>query len=142
MGLPESPFEIRAVLDHTALQSYSRGQAHVSELLGEVADQENAFVAIPTVALLEAYARSLDDPQGKALLNYLVTLPSAMVLDLEMETVRQAAGHVRTMLGNMPRSHAVWVAMAHEALCVTTEPEAYPEQVLDDQVVAIPTKDA
>jgi hypothetical protein len=138
MALPESPPEIRAVLDHTALQSYASGQLHVGELLGEVADQENAFVAIPAVALLEAYARSIDDAEARALLNYLVTLPSAVVLDLGMETVPRAAGHVRTMRGNMPRAHAVWVAMAHEALCVTTEPEAYPDQILADQVVAIP----
>ena len=142
MGLPESPPEIRAVLDHTALQSYASGHLHVSELLGEVADQENAFVAIPAVALLEAYARSIDDPHARALLNYLVTLPCAMVLDLEMTTAPRAAGHVRTMRGNMSRAHAVWAAMAHETLCVTTEPEAYPAQILAEQIAAIPSRDA
>jgi hypothetical protein len=141
MALLEAPPEVRAVLDHTALQSYARGQSHVGELIREVADQENAFLAIPAVALLEAYARSIDDPHATRLLNYLVTLPGAMVLDLELGTVSRAAGHVRTLRGNIPRAHAAWAAMMYEALCVTAEPEAYPEQILADQVVGIPTKD-
>jgi hypothetical protein len=142
MGLLDAPPEVRAVLDHTALQSYARGQSHVGELIREIADEENAFLAIPSVALLEAYARTIDDPPGTRLLNYLVTLPGAMVLDLELHTVSRAAGHVRALLGNVPRAHAAWAAMTYEALCVTAEPEAYPEQVLQEQVVAIPTKDA
>jgi hypothetical protein len=46
------------------------------------------------------------------------------------------------MNGDLSRAHAVWAAMAHEAFCFTTEPEAYPPQVLADQVVAIPIEDA
>lgn len=141
MALLEAPPEVRAVLDHTALQSYARGQSHVGELLREVADQENAFLAIPAVALLEAYARSIDDLHGTRLLNYLVTLPAAMVLDLELGTASRAAGHVRALRGNIARAHAAWAAMMYEALCVTTEPEAYPDQVLVEQLVTIPTKD-
>jgi hypothetical protein len=142
MGVPEAPPQIRAVLDHTALQSYARGHVHVGELFGEITDEENAFVAIPGVALLEAHARSIDDPQARALLNYMVTLPAAMVLDLDLATVPEAAGYVRTLRGNLPRAHTAWAAGAYRALCFTTEPEAYPEQVLHDQVVAIPTKHA
>ncbi|HEY7273347.1 MAG TPA: hypothetical protein VH502_11495 [Actinoplanes sp.] len=142
MGALEVPAEIRAVLDHTALQSYARGHIHVGELFGEVTKDENAVVAIPSVALLEAHARSVDDPHAKALLNYLVTLPGAMVLDLDLATVPEAAGYVRILRGNLPRAHTAWAAGAYRAVCVTTEPEEYPEQVLDDQVVAIPTKDA
>jgi hypothetical protein len=134
--------EIRAVLDHTALQSYARGHIHVGELLREVTDEDNAFVAIPSVALLEAHARSIDDPQAKALLNYMVTLPGAMVLDLDLVTVPEAAGYVRTLRGNLPRAHTAWAAGTYRALCFTTEPEAYPELISEDQVVAIPTKDA
>ena len=140
MTIPEASPQIRAVLDHTALQSYARGHVHVGELFGEVTDEENAFVAIPSVALLEAHARSIDDPQAKALLNYMVTLPGAMVLDLNLATVPEAAGYVRTLRGNLPRAHTAWAAGAYRALCFTTEPEAYPDDVLEDQVVAIPTK--
>jgi hypothetical protein len=142
MGALEARNEIRAVLDHTALQSYARGHVHVGELFREVTDEDNAVVAIPSVALLEAYARSIDDPQAKALLNYMVTLPGAMVLDLDTTTAAQAAGYVRTMRGNLARGHALWAILTYEALGFTTEPEAYPEQVLEDQVVAIPTKNA
>ena len=142
MGALEAPPEIRAVLDHTALQSYARGHVHVGELFGEVTDEDNTFVAIPSVALLEAHARSIDDPHAKALLNYMVTLPGAMVLDLDLATVPEAAGYVRTLRGNLPRAHTAWAAGAYRALCVTTEPEAYPDQILADQVVVIPTKDA
>ena len=142
MGALEAPAEIRAVLDHTALQSYARGHVHVGELFGEITNEENAVVAIPSVALLEAHARSMDDPQARALLNYIVTLPGAMVLDLDLVTAARAAGYVRTMRGSLARGHALWASVTYEALCFTTEPQAYPEQVLEDQVVAIPTKDA
>jgi hypothetical protein len=142
MGMPEAAPQIRAVLDHTALQSYARGHVHVGELFGEVTDEDNAFVAIPSVALLEAHARSIDDPQAKALLNYMVTLPGATVLDLDLPTAPEVAGYVRTMRGNLSRAHTAWAAGAYRALCFTTEPDAYPDEVLADQVVAIPTKDA
>ena len=142
MSSLEATPEIRAVLDHTALHSYARGHVHVGELFGEVTMEENALVAIPSVALLEAHARCIDDPHAKSLLNYMVTLPGATVLDLDLPTVPEAAGYVRTMRGNLSRAHTAWAAGAYEALCVTTEPEAYPEQVLQDQVVVIPTKDA
>ena len=142
MGPLEARSEIRAVLDHTALQSYARGHVHVGEIFREVTDEDNAVVAIPSVALLEAHARSIDDPHAKALLNYMVTLPGAMVLDLDIATAAQAAGYVRTMRGNLARGHALWAIVNYEARCFTTEPEAYPEQVLKDQVVTIPTRDA
>lgn len=141
MGIAEASPQIRAVLDHTALQSYARGLVHVGELFGQVADEENAFVAIPSVALLEAHARSIDDPQARSLLNYVVTLPGAMVLDLDLATVPEAAGYVRMLRGNLPRAHTAWAAGAYRAPCFSTEPEEYPDDVLEDQVVAIPTKD-
>ena len=142
MGAPEARPEIRAVLDHTALQSYARGHVHVGELFGEVTAEDNGVVAIPSVALLEAHAREMDDPQARALLNYMVTLPGAMVLDLDLATAPEAAGYVRTMRGNLARAHTAWAAGAYRALCFTTEPEGYPDQVLADQIVAIPTPDA
>ena len=142
MGAPEARPEIRAVLDHTALQSYARGHVHVGELFGEVTAEDNGVVAIPSVALLEAHAREMDDPQARALLNYLVTLPGAMVLDLDVTTAARAAGYVRTMRGNLARGHVLWATVTYEALCFTTDPDAYPEQVLADQVVAIPGRDA
>jgi hypothetical protein len=141
MGALEAAPEIRAVLDHTALQSYARGHVHVGELFSEVTAEDNAMVAIPSVALLEAHARSIHDPQAKALLNYMVTLPGAMVLDLDLATAARTAGYVRTMRGNLARGHALWATVTYNALCFTTEPDAYPDQVLADQVVAIPTKD-
>ena len=134
--------EIRAVLDHTALQSYARGHVHVGEIFSEVTNNDNGVVAIPSVALLEAHTRSIDDPQAKALLNYVVTLPGAMVLDLDIVTATRTAGYVRTMRGNLARGHALWATMTYEAICFTTEPESYPEQILADQVVAIPVNDA
>jgi hypothetical protein len=142
MSALEAPAEIRAVLDHTALQSYARGHVHVGELFRVVTDEENAVVAIPSVALLEAHTRSIDDPQAKALLNYMVTLPGAMVLDLDIVTAAPTAGYARTMRGNLARGHALWATVTYNAVCFTTEPEAYPDPVVEDQVVAIPTKDA
>jgi hypothetical protein len=138
----DAPAEIRAVLDCTALQSYARGHVHVGELFREVGDEEDSLIAIPSVALMDAHARSLDNAAARALLKYVVTLPNAVVLDLDTATVPIVARHVPVMNGDLSRAHAVWAAMAYGALCFTTEPEAYPPQVLPEQVVAIPAEDA
>ena len=133
---------IRAVLDHTALQSYARSHVHVGELLGEVADDDNGVVGIPAVALTDAHARSSVDPQATALLNYVVKLPGAAVLDLDRATAPIVARYVPAMLGNLSRAQTAWAALTFDVPCFTTEPDAYPHVVAEDRIIAIPTVDA
>ena len=140
METPEEP-QIKAVLDHTALLSYSRSHVHVGELLHEASDEENSVVAIPSVALTKARATSLDDPQARVLLDYLVTMPSAVVLSLDLVAATKGAQYVPGMRGDISRAHAAWASMSFEAPCFTTEPDAYPNLVLADQILAIPTED-
>lgn len=142
MVTPEEP-QIKAVLDHTALQSYARGHVHVGELLHEMADEEeNIVAAIPAVALTKAHASSLDDPPARALLDHLVTMPSTVVLDLDLATAPRVARYVPGLRGDISRAQAVWASTTFEAPCFTTEPNAYPGHVIADQVIAIPTEDA
>jgi hypothetical protein len=134
--------EIRAVLDRSALQSYARGHIHVGELLQEIGDEESAVIAIPAVALLEAHVRSIGDKTAVALLNFIVGLPTTAVLDLDGHSAPAVAQEVRLVGGDPARGHAIWAAMTHRAVCFTTEPEAFPPQILADQIIAIPTEDA
>jgi hypothetical protein len=141
MGTPDGAPEIRAILDRSALESYARGHVHVGELLQEIADEENVFFGIPAVALLEAQSRALD-AETRALLNFMTTLPTAKLLSLDLEGAQKAAHYVPVVNGDLSRAHAVWAARKYEAMCFTTEPEAFPSAILPEQIVAIPTEDA
>ena len=141
METPEE-LQIKAVLDHTALLSYASAHVHVGELVHEVSDEENSVVAIPSVALTRARARALENPHARALLDYLVTMPRTVVLSLDLATAPQVAQYVPGMRGDISRAHAVWTSTTFEAPCFTTEPDAYPNLVIADQIVAIPTEDA
>jgi hypothetical protein len=142
MTFPDTAAEIKAVLDCTALESYARGHVHIGELIKEVGDEENSVVAIPSVALMDAHSRAVNNPQAKALLNYVVTLPSAVVLDLDLASAPRVAQYVPVMKGDPSRAHVTWAAMAYKALCFTTEPDAYPSRIMGGKLIAIPTEDA
>lgn len=75
----DDDIEIRAVLDSSAILSYSRAHVHVGELLVDIAD-EGAYVGLPTVALLDAYAQIRTDQPASARLGVLATLPGVAVL--------------------------------------------------------------
>jgi hypothetical protein len=132
---------IQAVLDRSALQSYARGHIHVGELLVDVAD-EGAFMAVPTVTLLDAYAQSLGNEHATALLNLIVTLPGIAVIDLDAPTASATAEEVPNSNGDLSRSHSVWAAKAHDAYYLTTEPAEVTDLLPPGQVHVIPSKDA
>ena len=132
---------IQAVLDRSALQSYARGHVHVGELLIDVAD-EGAFMAVPTVTLLDAYAQSLGNEHATALLNLIVTLPGIAVIDLDAPTASATAEEVPNSNGDLSRSHSVWAAKAHDAYYLTTEPAEVTDLLPPGQVHVIPSKDA
>ena len=134
--------EIRAVLDRSALESYARGHVHVGELIQEIAAEENAYVGIPAIALLEAQLRSADNKTATTLLNFVAGLPTTMVLGLNGPDVPPTTQQVLLAGGDMARGHAIWAAMSHGAVCFTTEPQAFPAQVLPDQIITIPADDA
>lgn len=140
MPVPHQPRAIQAVLDRSALQSYAHGHIHVGELLIDVAD-EGASIAVPTVALMDAYARSLGDKRATALLNLIITLPGIAVLDLVAKTAQGSAEEVPCADGDLSRSHAVWAAKAHNAYYLTTEPAEVAELLPPGQIHVIPDKD-
>ncbi|MEU4220936.1 hypothetical protein [Actinoplanes sp. NPDC026623] len=140
-SLTDEPRTIQAVLDRSALHSFARGHIHVGELLIDVAD-DDAFMGIPTVALLEAYAETRGNQHATALLRLLVTLPGIAVIDLDAETAEAVAHEVEAAEGDLARSHAVWAAKEHEAWYLTTEPTEVTELLPPGQVHVIPRKDA
>jgi hypothetical protein len=140
--IPESMPDIRAVFDRSALQSYVRGHVHVGELIREIADEDNAFVAIPAAALAEAHADNIDNDHARALLGVVTTLPGTKVLNLDREAARSMAGALMLANGDIARAHAVWVANRHHALFFTTEPGEIKSIVPDRNIVLIPTEDA
>ena len=141
MPLLHEPRAIQAVLDRSALQSYARGHIHVGELLIDVADGGAAF-AIPTVALMDAYAQSLGNKHATALLNLIIKLPGIAVIDLDTKTASGAAEEVPGSEGDLSRSHAVWAAKAHNAYYLTTEPAEVADLLPPGQIHVIPSKDA
>lgn len=141
MPMLDEPPVIQAVLDRSALQSYARGHIHVGELLIDVAD-EGASIAIPTVALMDAYAWSLGNRHATALLNLIIKLPGIAVIDLDATSAPGAAEEVPSSSGDLSRSHAVWAAKAHNAHYLTTEPAEVAELLPPGQIHVIPDKDA
>ncbi|MCW3818215.1 hypothetical protein ONA91_27565 [Micromonospora sp. DR5-3] len=138
--MPAGDIEIRAILDTSAMLSYSRGHVHVGELLVDIAD-EGAYVGLPTVALLEAYAQTSDRPAA-ARLGVLATLPGVTVLPLSAPDAAQAATTVRLTKGDLARAHAVWAALKHDAYYLTCEPHLVPAVIAAELVHQIPVHDA
>jgi len=135
----DEPVEIRAVLDTSAVLSYTRGHVHIGELLVDIAD-EGAYVGLPTVVLLDAHARLLGDGAGRARLDVLVALPGIAVLTLGADEATGAAANVPGVDHDLARAHAVWAALYHGAYYLTTGPA--PKALPEDQVHEIPTDDA
>ncbi|PZF89366.1 hypothetical protein [Micromonospora endophytica] len=133
--------EIRAVLDTSAMLSFSRGHVHVGELLVDIAD-EGAYAGLPTVALLEAYAQSSADRPASARLGVLATLPGVAVLPLAAGHAAEVATTVPLVKGDLARAHAVWAALRHDAYYLTTEPHLAPAVLAPDLVHHIPLDDA
>ncbi|MDG4798572.1 hypothetical protein [Micromonospora sp. WMMD1082] len=132
--------EIRAVLDASAVLSFSRGHVHVGELLVDIAD-EGAYVGLPTVALLEAYAQTSADRPATARLGVLATLPGVTVLPLAAGQAAEVATVVRLVKGDLGRAHAVWAALRHDAYYLTSEPHLVPALIAADLVHYIPVDD-
>ncbi|MFG3688498.1 hypothetical protein [Micromonospora sp. NPDC047740] len=138
--MPTDDIEIRAILDASAILSYSRGHVHVGELLVDIAD-EGAYLGLPTVALLEAYAQTSDRPAA-ARLGVLATLPGVAVLPLSAPDAAQAATTVRLTKGDLARAHAVWAALRHDAYLLTCEPHLVPAVIAPELIHHIPVDDA
>jgi hypothetical protein len=138
-GLGEPP-AIQAVLDRSALRSYAQGHVHVGELLIDVAD-EGSSMAIPTVALFDAFAESRGDERAMALLSLLLTLPGIAVINLDAKTALAASAEVSPAKGDLSRSHAVWAAKEHDAYFLTTEPGEVEELLPPAQIHVIPATD-
>jgi hypothetical protein len=134
--------EIRAVLDRSALLSYARGHVHVGEVVREVADEENVFVAIPVLALLQAHADSLDTPQAGALLRVITTLPGIKVMEVDAAVADRMAGVVVVTNGDLSGAHAVWTANSNHALLMTTKPDDVKTLVPEANIIPISAEDA
>ncbi|SCG72721.1 hypothetical protein [Micromonospora inositola] len=137
----DDDIEIRAVLDSSAILSYSRAHVHVGELLVDIAD-EGAYVGLPTVALLDAYAQIRTDQPASARLGVLATLPGVAVLPLTAADAAAVAATVRLVKGDLARAHCVWAALAHDAYYLTSEPHLVPAVIAPELVHYIPLDDA
>ncbi|GIJ28303.1 hypothetical protein Vqi01_34650 [Micromonospora qiuiae] len=118
----------------------ARHHVHVGELLVDIAD-EGAYVGLPTVALLDAYAQTTDRP-ARGRLGVLATLPGVEVLPLDAAGAAGAATTVRLVKGDLARAHAVWAALTHDAYYLTSEPHLTPAIIAPDLVHYIPVDDA
>jgi hypothetical protein len=134
-------WEVRAVLETSALLSYARGHVHVGELLIDIAD-EGVYMGLPSVALLDAHARLLRDGPARARLGVLVTLPGVAVLLLGDDEASAAAATVPQTDNDLARAHAVWAALKHGAYYLTGHPDLASSVIPVDQIHYIPADDA
>ncbi len=115
----------RAVLDASAALAYTHASVDLGEVLGEIADEPGALVAIPVAALVAA-ARAGADPQ---LLQALLEPSNVHVLPLEpgrWEHVASAA----TLLGSLDRGCAGLLAVDGMAdLVLTQDPDVYGDGI-------------
>jgi hypothetical protein len=132
---------VRAVLDVSAMLSYAHEHVHVGELLLEFGDEGSA-AGVPAVALMEAHARVGNDEIAGLRLDMLARLPSTIVLTLGGTEAFQASRMVPHVKGDLARAHAVWAALRYRAYLLTSEPEATPSILEQDDVVVIPRHDA
>lgn len=133
--------EVRAVLDTSAILSYARTHVHVGELLTEIAD-EKAFMGLPAVALLDAFARAAGDEPARTRIAVLSSVPAIVVLELGRQAAEKVANSVPFVNGDLAQAHAVWAALEHDAYYVTTEPDQAPSLLDPRLVLAIPEDDA
>jgi hypothetical protein len=141
MSDDERDVEVRAVLDCSAMLSYARGHVHVGEIIVEVAD-EGAYVGLPAVTLLDAFARVIGDQPGRARLGVLAALPGVALLELGVSEAAQVAPAVALTSGDLGRAHAVWAALEHGSYYLTAQPHLAPSILTADQVHPIPGEDA
>jgi hypothetical protein len=132
---------IRAVLDTSAIMSYARAHIHVGELLTEIVD-ENAFVGLPAVALLDALARTVGDESARARIGVLATIPGVVLLELDRPAAEKVANMVPFVDGDLAQAQAVWSALEHDAYYVTAEPDRAPSILNPAAVLAVPEEDA
>jgi hypothetical protein len=139
--MPDDEIEIRAVLDSSAMLSYARGHVHVGELVVDIAE-EGAYVALPTVTMVRAYADVGTDEQARARLALLPTVPGIHVLPLGPGEAITVATYVGQVADDLARAHAVWATLIHGAYFLTSEPEPVMSAIPVDQIHYIPTDDA
>jgi hypothetical protein len=132
---------VRAVLDSSAVLSYARGHVHVGELLIEVADEE-ALVALPVLALLDAYTHIAETDPARGRIEVLAALPTIMVLPLERNEAADIAAIIPLAKGDLPRAHTTWAALQYGAYYITVEPELVPPNIAASRIQAIPAEDA
>jgi hypothetical protein len=137
----EEPPVIKAILDRSALESYARGHVHVGELVNEITTEENHYVGIPAIALLDAHVRVLGNKHARALLDVLAALPGTSVLALDAKSAAAVAENVVLTGGDLSRAQSIWAAREHAAHYFTTEPEQ-SVGLVPDQILVIPAKDA
>ncbi|SRR6266545_1346237 len=133
--------DVRAVLDCSAMLSYARGHVHIGELLIEIAD-EDAFVGLPALALLDAYTQVGSTEPARGRLGMLAALPVVMVLPLGSHEAAEVAPTVPLVKGDMPRAHAIWAALEEDAYYVTVEPHLIPRTMARIKLLVIPAEDA
>jgi hypothetical protein len=131
---------IRAILDCSAILSYAHGHVHVGELMIEIADEE-AYVGLPALALLEAYTQVGAEDPARDRLRMLVALPNVVVFPVGSQEAASIATIVPLTKGDLPRAHAVWAALRHGSYYVTVEPHLVPPNIAANRVQAIPADD-
>lgn len=123
---------VALVLDPSAMIAYARGSDAVGELLLVIAE-EHRRIALPAVAVAEAFRQAAEDTHG--MLRLLANYGSAMVAALDPRDAEEVGVAARsTSLGV---GHAAVVARAANTYLLTADPKAVAGLVDDELIIEI-----
>jgi hypothetical protein len=123
---------IGLVFDASAMVAYTRGSEAVGELI-VLLGEENRDVALPVVALADAFGRA--DESRHAMLRVLLGVAGAVPVALDPVTA-PAVGVLGRRLG-LGVAHAVVLAAAHDAYLVTADPSPLRGLLNDDLIIEL-----
>jgi len=123
---------IALVFDLSAMVAYARGSLAVGELL-MLADEEDSLVALPGVALAQAFASTLDADRN--MLRILVGLAGTVVLPLDDEVAERVGRFAQRT--DLWTAHAVTSATDAWAHLVTAQPGKVAGLVDEEMIIEV-----
>jgi len=119
---------VRAVLDTTAINTYTLGSLAVGEILREFADEGVAF-GLPVLCLIRAAQNASYSAERLRLLDLLVALPHCVIRPVTADRWHDTSS-AATLLGSLERATAALAVVHGEADYVMTgEAHAYGDGI-------------
>jgi hypothetical protein len=121
------------VLDTSAMVAYARGGVAVGELIVMVAEEGNGTVALPVVALADAYGRA--DDADHPMLALLSNGTRSRLVRLDPATVDEVGSAGRRV--GLGTAHALKIAVDFDRYLVTADAKSIAGMIEDRLILEI-----